>query len=321
MKRQDASSYGAGRRLAVGIVVLAALAASAAPARAGVVQQVTTEFNPAFGAPLFDQDSVFALNSADITTNIFANVSPGPFDSVATASAGSLGQVGLAMRMISRGTLTSEVLVASDEFVNLFGSPAAVRANFIIDGGQLADFFSRDARVTFSLEVGAEHVGTAGAIQDESSMTFAGRSAAAFGGAGGFFPGFFGGSYLLDMIVDPSGNRTVTETIFGGLDLEPTVTGGNVEIPFSLQSVDLGVLPPGERLLLGYRASIDIAVDGATEGILAAFSDPFGLTGDAIRQSLIFTPLVAQVPAPATLPLVALGLALLLGRRRRLTAA
>ncbi|HUG99659.1 MAG TPA: rhodanese-like domain-containing protein [Gammaproteobacteria bacterium] len=244
------------------------------------------------------------------------------FNSFSRAAAGSLGQVGLEAGMFSRGTLFSRVLIVSDEFVNPFGQAAAVTSNFIIDGGLLVDSFSRDARLIFSLLVGAEHVGVTGEEPDEGPLLTSGALAAGLGGAGGFFDGFFGGSYIFIIETDSVGTRSIVEEIAGGLDLGITqINGTEFEIPFSLQSLDLGIVGPGERLLLGYDLAVRILVDGVTEGTFASFSDPFVLDGDPIRTSVTFTEATTTaVPEPGTLPLLSaalllLGLAVANGKR------
>jgi hypothetical protein len=91
----------------------------------------------------------------------------------------------------------------------------------------------------------------------------------------------------------------------------------SVEIPFSLQSLDLGVLDPRDRLLLAYRAQFVFNQGLFSEGASAGFSDPFALTDSPLLSSLTLEPVVAQVPAPAALPLLAGGLLLLGAVRRR----
>ena len=120
-------------------------------AGAAVLQLVTTEFasgNALANPSTFDTDEVFVPASGDITNNISASIGqvlPGGPGYAASSSAGIFGQVGLDMRQSAvpgGSTLRSEVLIASDEFVNLVGGPRSVRSNFIIDGGMFRDLFS-----------------------------------------------------------------------------------------------------------------------------------------------------------------------------------
>lgn len=305
-------------------------------AQASVLQLVNTGFTPGvLGTPpaVFDTDDVFVPTSGDVTTNIFAGIggtgsgSPGYF---ANASAGIFGDVGLNAGAFGVGQgsqLGTEVVIGSDEFVNVSGRPVNVEAAFIVDGGFIQDFFTFDTTVTFILEVGAQNLGVTGPETDSSAMEVATRQAAGFGGAGGFFSGYEGGRYTATYSVDANRNRSFSDTVEGGLDLgatfNPTPGPGDmsivVDIPFSLQTLDLGTMLPGDRLLLGYVARIEIEQDGISEGIYAGFSDPLQLSNNGIRNSLTFTPVsqTVAVPAPASLPVMAAGLVGLGFVRRR----
>jgi hypothetical protein len=211
------------------------------------------------------------------------------------------------------------VLIGSDEFVNLIGSPSSATANFIIDGGSFSNFFSTDTRITFRLEVGASNLGNVGAETNASTMSFSAREAAGFGSAGGFFAGFNGGGYTATYETGSNGVGSLTDFFEGGLDLAAALASGPggqvVEIPFSLQSLDLGFVNPGDRLLVAYLASIEIFVGGITEGSFAEFSDPFSIA-ESIRTSIVFEP-ASAVPVAGSLPLFALGILAKVGANRR----
>jgi hypothetical protein len=181
-----------------------------------------------------------------------------------------------------------------------------VQANFIIDGGMFRDLFSASNVITFTLEVGAQNLGPAGASNQRSAFESDTRITAGFGGAGGFFDGFEGGRYTATLSSNASANLSFSDLVEGGLDLGAVFDPVNrsVEIPFSLQSLDLGVLDPGDRLLLAYREQFRFDQDLFTEGTIAEFSDPFALSGSPLLGSLTLEPLAAQVPAPATRQLV-----------------
>jgi hypothetical protein len=316
--------------LIAGPAVLALACTLPTAAQANLLQLVTTSFAPGgTGVPAAasDSDEVFVPTSADVTTNILAAV-PGGAQNLgyfAQSSAGSFGQVGLsagAFGVRPGSEVFSEVLIGSDEFVNTTGVPQHVQANFIVDGGSIADFFSTDTTVTFTLDVGAENVGSDGPEMRRAFAEAAIRDAATFGGAGGFFPGFEGGSYEAIYATDSSGSPSFADTFEGGLDLGAIFDPGSdikVDIPLSLQSLDLGTVQPGDRLMLGYRAAFLIEQDGVSEGIFADFSDPLQLSNNSILSSLSFTPVdqPSDVPSPAGLPLLAGGLLVLLLRRLR----
>jgi hypothetical protein len=295
---------------------------------AGVLQLVNTEFFPGNGGPgVTDSDEVFVPTSADVTTNILASVGlkppTGNTGYFAASSAGIFGQVGLEARLtgVPQGsTIRSEVLIGSDEFVNVSGSNGSVTSSFIVDGGFINDFFSTNTTVTFFLEVGAQNVGAAGSQSNRIAMEADSRAATGFGGFGGFFPGFEGGRYTATYSTDATGVATFNEIIEGGLDLEAMFNpdqlsepfgSKEIEIPFSLQTLNLGVLTPGDRLLIGYVAGFEIVQNGISEGVFGGFSDPFSLSSESILSSLQFTPDddpdIGAIPTPGTLSLVILA--------------
>ena len=325
--------FGALRLVVVPLVAGMALLA-AGHARAGVLQLVDTSFLPGGGGPsVASSDEIFVPTSADVNRNVLASVGqapPGGPGFFATSSAGVFGQIGLDARLfgVAPGSiLRTSVLIGSDEFVNVSGLSGTVRSNFIIDGGFLADFFSTNTMITMQLEVGAEVLGSAGPESDRVAMGIATRLAANLGGAGGFFPGFDGGRYTVTYSTNSSGAPSLSTTAEGGLDLGATFDANTrrVEIPFSLQSLDLGVLGPGDRLLIGYRAHIEMQQDGIAEGIFGAFADPFNLSSNSILSSLQFIPNSpgGNLPEPRSLALVllALGAATVVAGRKRALAA
>ena len=174
---------------------------------------------------------------------------------------------------------------------------------------------STNTKITFSLEVGAHNRGTEGPIPSAFSMGFEGIFLASFGGGA---PGYTGGSYEMDemeLSTDATGASSLSTFSRAGLDLHAAFDEpGLVRIPLSLQTLDLGVLAGGERLLIAYRASILIDQNGFSEGVTARFSDPFTLMRDSILSNVTFTPVPET--AALTLSLTAfLGLCVLKGRR------
>lgn len=293
-----------------------ALASSSKPANASVLQLVEAAVLPGGGgAGVSDSDEVFVPTSADVTRNIFAGVGartggPGFFGA---SSAGVFGQVGMEARLFAvppGSSLRTEVLIGSDEFINVSGFSGTVRSNFIIDGGFMRDLFSTNTTITFMLEVGAQNLGPVGPETGRLAFESASRTTASFGGAGGFFPGFEGGRYTASYSADAAGTGSFNAVAEGGLDLGATydAAAGNIDIPFSLQSLDLGQLTPGDRLLIAYRAEFLITQNGISEGIALGFSDPFNLSDNPLLSSLRFTP-TASVPLPGTLALMVLGAA------------
>ena len=107
----------------------------------------------------------------------------------------------------------------------------------------------------------------------------------------------------------------------GGLNLGATFDNMfQVEIPLSLQTLDLGTLQPGERLLLGYRATITIEHNGAAEGMIGQYADPLTLSGEPNPVFRLDGVTITPVPEPRMALLCVAGLAII-ALRRRLKAA
>lgn len=139
------------------------------------------------------------------------------------------------------------------------------------------------------------------------------RVAADFG-AIGLFPG---GSYTATLASDAMGTRSFTSSFTGGLDLGATFDNMlQVEIPLSLQTLDLGTLQPSERLLLGYRAIITIEHNGAIEGLVGQYSDPITLSGEPNPIFRLDGVTITPVPEPRMALLCLAGLALIALRGR-----
>lgn len=297
--------------------MLAAMIVCAWPMRAAQanVLQLSSAKGTVNSQTISSTDFVFEATSGDIARNILASVgssginSPGYF---ATSSAGVFGQIGLdagVTSSIGSPSAYSEVLIGSDEFVNVSGFSGTVSSTFIIDGGEIRDLFSTNTTVNFLIQVGAQVVGNSPPVTDLTTMEVESRQTASFGGAAGFFTGFEGGEYLAEFSTDSNGDGTLSTSFTGGLDLGATYDANSrtVEIPLSLQQLDLGVLGPGDRLLISYFASLDILVGGITEGTFASFSDPFSLSSNSILTSIAFTPngtSGGSVPTPGILSMM-----------------
>lgn len=299
----------------VGAMCGLAMATASAALQAGVLQRVDVIYAPPSGAPVVDTDSVFAETSAGIDRDILASTGI-PFEHQLTATAGRFGQVGL-QAFVQSGppgsVYSTEVLIGSDEYVNVFGSEARVRTTFIVDGGVLQDFFSRFATVRFELQVGAESRGFQPAEDRENFLKIDADFAADFG-ASGLYPG---GGYIATLSSDGMGNRSFTSSVTGGLDLRATFDGlSRVDIPLSLQTLDLGILQPGERLLLGYRAIITIEHNGAIEGLGGQYADPITLSGEPNPVFRLDGVTITPVPEPRMALLCLAGLAVIALRRR-----
>jgi hypothetical protein len=85
-----------------------------------------------------------------------------------------------------------------------------------------------------------------------------------------------------------------------------------VEIPFSFQSFDLGIIPPSAVIELTYILDIFSDDPVAPESVFWQFSDPGNVSGFGDFPAVEFTP----IPEPSSFSLAALGL-LGIGYRRR----
>ena len=309
------------RRPSIVPLLLAAgflLALGCATASAGVLQRVEVGFTPPGGTEGVISDAIFRMSSAAVDEDIVAQ-STVPGSHALSASAGRFGQVGMSVNDVNALTgsvMRAEVLVGSDEFVNIASRPARVRTSFIIDGGELRDLFSINTSVTFELQVGAQNLGIAPAGTSASPL---GLEITADFGANGLFPG---GGYTARLESDAGGARSFTSSFTNGLDLEATFDGvRTVEIPLSLQTLELGILGPNERLLVAYRATITVVQNGIVEGVSGQFSDPFTLSGEPNPILALNGVTLTPVPEPSHALLLLAGLALLAAARGRITAA
>jgi hypothetical protein len=269
------------------------------PAGAAVIQEASVSFTPTVGAPVTATDSINVPTSGEIDRPLLATIGA-PFSYTATVSVGTFGTYGMQATQRIGGRLETRVLIRSDEFVNTTGRPARARSSFIIDGGTLLLSAAPGATIQYDLT-----------ITNLNGTSFPG---APFPQDEAFFIPF-----------ETSGTLTSTgfnSTIFtsGGVDIGAVPTGPiGVQIPLSLQEVDLGLIQPGEVLDLQYQMIIFSDV-GALEGASWAFSDPLSvLPPDAafFPLEVTFETVSQTVPEPATLPMLLAGIGGLLWLARR----
>jgi hypothetical protein len=261
------------------LMVIAAILLLPNDAGAQVIQEVevTRHILPPPSLPTHhDSDDIMGNTSADITEDIFAQIGSLPASRFqATSAAGRFGSVGLIASSTESGAsrITSVVRIRSNEFVNLSGFPQQAVANFAIDGGSLIAIAAENASAHYSLLMEA-HL-------DAGSVSFS-----------------TGGS----LRADEFRNLVFTST---GSEIGATFDQqtGRVNIPLSFQSLDLGIVAPGEQFAIEYQLELAVnigdifasQVGSGGEGVIARFSDPLTLSGRPLM------PTINWIPEPSSL--------------------
>ena len=253
---------------------------------AAIRQQIIFNYDPdptVFGDDVRADDGITGATEADIDRALIANLN-GPGYS-AFGSVGEFGNYGVSGSIFTRGELRSQVFIEADVTAPPFGTPRNAEARFIIDGGELN--FLAGALSTLDLTL---------TLRVDSSIVFqTGIELTGDDAAGN--PGF---------------------TTFGtdiGATRDPAL-GWRINIPFSFQTVDLGVLSPGQTIDFAYQLDIVATIADYAEVVAFEFQDPLTIepppvAPDALRAN------IAPVPLPAAAWLFAPAAALLGLRRRR----
>ncbi|MDJ0865885.1 MAG: hypothetical protein QNK03_07235 [Myxococcota bacterium] len=228
-----------------------------------------------------DDAAVSAPTPAELTTDIAA-----AFSHPRGASAGAIGRfgnLGVTGNQSGPGELFSQLTISSDDFVNRLGTDQRARMNFIVDGGFLLLDAAPQATLDLTLTISVEGVSDCRTC--------------------------FRSSIHLE---DPSEFGGTAEVTLSGDDLGATVDGSRVDIPFSFQSVDLGVVPAGGRVSIEYFLNIRSDVPRFAEVLRYEFSDPLSTETESMERPVV---LFAAIPEPRPALGVLLGL-LVLGRER-----
>jgi len=257
---------------------------------AAIHQQIIFNFDPdptVFGDDTQADDGITGATEADIDRALFAALN-GPGYS-AIGSVGEFGNYGVSGSIFRPGTLTAQVFIEADVTAPPFGSPRNAEARFIIDGGALhflaGPLSTLDLNLSLSVDFGTVF---------QTGIQLTGDDAAGN-------PGF---------------------TTFGadiGATRDP-VLGWRIEIPFSFQTVDLGVLNPGQTIQFSYLLNIEATIVDYAEVVAFEFQDPLTIEPSPVAPEALRAG-IAPVPVPAAAWLFAPAAALLgLRRRRGLTA-
>jgi hypothetical protein len=249
-----------------------------------------------------DEHEVFGANSDDITQDLHAQV--GTFPALryqATSFASRFGSVGLSTAVVERGVLvTAQVVIGSDEFVNVTGVPQRAAANFVIDGGSLFIPFGSSVTASYELDLNVYNLGNVPIEDDRNDF----RSLSS---------GLPDSRFYTEGRLERNSAGAVSFDSDGediGAVFDPQL--GRVDIPLSLQTLELGATDPGDRLFLSYRLTLITEVAGGTEGVFSRFSDPINLSGTPVLPTITLTP----IPEPSSVLLLIASLATICGFRR-----
>jgi hypothetical protein len=265
------------------------------PFFAGVPEEEARDLNLAIG-----------VTSADITTDILAQVDGATMSNgfvyQAHAAAGRFGSVGVGAVLLGGAAepdhmmVSSSVTISSDEFVNLLGTRQRAVANFIIDGGFILMDSTTNAWAEYRLTVGASNLGNVDITVPPDDLP-SGDLIDVFRSSG-------------RMESDAAGTLQFIPGRFEDIGVTFDSAQQRLEIPFSLHSLDLRIVEPGDRLVISYFFDFELRM-GTGEAIVAEFADPLNLAARPVFE-VEFLP----VPEPAALALATTGTAVILARRK-----
>lgn len=262
------------------------------PASATVIHQVILEYDddldPFNGTLEHSSDRIEVPTPADVNRALLATLNGSGHS--ASGAVGRFGALGLTGFHFSPGRLEASVSISDDAIGNPFSVPMRAVANFIIDGGRF-DLIAgssnplQPASITWQLDVYSEALG-----------------------------GIFGPSHFQSFLELESNDFLDVTLTAGGADVgayKPQPNGTAVEMPFSFQTIDLGILPGGGVIDLQYVVSIRTEAEVA-EGVFFEFSDPIDVSGGS-PFSIEFLP----VPEPGALALLLVGAGVLVAAQRK----
>lgn len=288
--------------IAVLPIFAVALSGFAEPAEAIIHQQIILQYDPtpdnASNNDETRDDASIDDSGGPINSAIAAQITDPSLNGYffARGSVGQFGDLGVEAHSIRPGELDSQVYIESDGYQNITGRPQRAMANFIIDGGRFVMYAGAGSLLEFTLTIRKD------------------------------FDVVFQSAFEYESL-DNSGSNN--ELRLFGEDARVTQTSpGVLDMDFSFQSVDLGIILPNETFGISYQLDITGTAVNYSEVMLFEFSDPFNVTqfpGDAATDfpgdfpAVTFSD-VQAVPSPTTAPLMLGGfgaLAVLAHRRQR----
>lgn len=258
------------------------------PAHATIVQSALLQYTPA-ATGITDEasDSVSSVfPGAPVPRDTGAVLGSPAAGYFAQAGIGVFGNLGVTANHFRPGQMLTEIHISDSGLFNPLTLPAHLEANFIVDGGLIQMVAAPGATVELNLSV----------------------TRTGFGG--------FNSNLIYESTGFTSGDLTVSGDDLGAFE---RTSGPFVEIPLGFFTVDLGIIDPGEQFEVEYLLTIQSDVPGAAEIVTWDFSDPFNLSGESGERPVYrFLPIgTATVSEPLPLSLAALGLAGVVGLRRR----
>lgn len=252
-------------------------------ASATVQHQITLVFDDDFdpsNGEVEERGDFIRVDRPDLVDRSLVAAIGGP-GYAASGSVGEFGALGVSGSHFRGGSLSAQVDIRDDAIRNPFGVPVNAVANFIVDGGRLAlTAASSDPADPAFLEL---------VLTVTSRVTGSSRR-------------------VFQSIITLESTNFMTPTLtqrgssLGAFAIPNTDI---VEIPFSFQSLDIGVIPAGGSVEIDYQLIIESQAEIA-EGVFFEFSDPLDVTG-ARPFSVEFLPLVAPEPRLGALLLAGLG--------------
>ena len=259
---------------------------------AEITQRVFVGFDPTPANPFSgdednDSDLIQGATDSDINRALLANILGDGYS--ATGSVGEFGNYGVQGQTIRTGEFSAQVIIEADVAAPQVGGAAREAfANFIIDGGSVTFVAGENSNLRFLLTLDSDNEP---------------------------FPEFQSG---FELFGSPGGSSTYMSL---GNDMGATFDGNStVDIPFSFQSVSLGVLSPGQVIHFEYQLDIIANIEGFSEITHFEFQDPLSVQPplanlDQLRPTISF---ISAVPEPAScLFLFALGATMCCRRRCR----
>jgi hypothetical protein len=296
------------------VVALLLAGSMAAPSFGQSIPIIITQkaFVQHFGIGQSVTDRTDDAGTGVITRDVLAEISSPPrdpnFQFSAAASVGRFGAVGLMVFESSNlnHTTDAEVQISNSEFVNLTPNPQHAMSRVVIDGGMMTSVFTRPGTgIDYNYELYSTIIDPVGTFTQHF-----------FSSQGQLITGIFSPGLSFSV----SSNSMATFVDLGAtflptaFDTSGNPISGTVTIPLSFLTFDLGVIPPGGRLALGYLFKFEAGTGGAAGGfeseLLGQFGDPFHLSTNAALGTITFEPVSSEppgVPEPAGAILIASG--------------